>query len=754
MKNSILKFLVPVSLAVAMLCACEPEAEIRPLDEVGCEEPVFATDYAAGSHDFKIFANGEFTAAIPDDCVWLHFKDAPQAKTVTLSGDVMLGLDYDINRSIIRECIVTLRRGSNTQTISITQDGLLGGGLSVEDKCISAPAEGGYLYSKVLTLINPEDLTYKVVYKEEGVTGWISSPVKQNNFIVFGVDENTSADLTRHAEINILSEGVVLGVIYVAQYPEGGSVQKVDIPTFKGIFYKHRTETVEEHIAVSGVVINDNAHGNGGPNRNTSVNVQDTDMSSRVIYLQTEDGTSGIKVIFKEDATMLTDLYDRITIDTYGLQVAHTDDPEVFEISGAALTAAVESHAGEKVEPREKSISELTDDDINTLITVKDVEIPIRKGPFTPLDTRYVTMVNVVPTVIRDKEGNDMYMLVNTACDFARDGQIMPQGSGDITGVLVHEYCDNYEWDKKKQTELQTEGRLLEYITGIGPIGRYQIRPFSREDIDLAESIEDSFSALLCEWRYLNIEGEHMIKNFDGPSKMLYATYPEVQDPMTLPYKFYITNSESKVGVDSLATYNDFTHLGPYTFGGQIDKKYNLLGNGVYDANGNNAIWDEAWMATVQTSGCLYMTNGGAWRASGWNSKTKYWTIEFPTTGLTSANYPLSIQLGVCNDTNGPGAPRYWVMQWSEDGQTWNDVRTYSIPDFPSMSKRDVWQFPGHKYITVNLPQETLGLDKVLVRMMPDPARLCAGNATSYDEGTISSGRSSAINYIGVRYNK
>ncbi len=64
--------------------------------------------------------------------------------------------------------------------------------------------------------------------------------------------------------------------------------------------------------------------------------------------------------------------------------------------------------------------------------------------------------------LVRDKNGDSFYMLTNTTCKYRRDGSMLPYGSGNISGVLVHETHDRFVWMGSKD---------------MGDIGRYQIPP-------------------------------------------------------------------------------------------------------------------------------------------------------------------------------------------------------------------------------------------------------------------------------------
>jgi hypothetical protein len=128
--------------------------------------------------------------------------------------------------------------------------------------------------------------------------------------------------------------------------------------------------------------------------------------------------------------------------------------------------------------------------------------------------------------------------------------------------------------------------------------------------------------------------------------------------------------------------------------------------------------------------------------------------MEFPTADLTAANSPLTLTFGTLNSiTKGAGAPRYWTVEWSEDGSDWTKVQEYTVPDFVSSANRKVYQNSGIKYITVNLPDSMLGKDNVYVRLKPRNTKV--GTSSSYDGGTkFVSSTYNGINYVAIRYNK
>ena len=115
-------------------------------------------------------------------------------------------------------------------------------------------------------------------------------------------------------------------------------------------------------------------------------------------------------------------------------------------------------------------------------------------------------------------------------------------------------------------------------------------------------------------------------------------------------------------------------------------------------------------------------------------------TSEFPTAELDVNNSPLNITFGTMSQLNTQDAIRNWKVQWSIDKYYWNDVLQYTVPDFAVDANKRVNQLPGSKFITVNLPDSALGLEKVYVRLVPT--------------GNVDTKKYSAINYFAIRYNK
>lgn len=81
--------------------------------------------------------------------------------------------------------------------------------------------------------------------------------------------------------------------------------------------------------------------------------------------------------------------------------------------------------------------------------------------------------------------------MTNIDCPYRRDGNILPQGSGTISGVIVHEEYTRFE--------------------NGGDIGHYQMRHLSREDIKIDQSKNNSFSTIIAEWNAFKLSGTKVL---------------------------------------------------------------------------------------------------------------------------------------------------------------------------------------------------------------------------------------------------
>lgn len=730
-------YILAASLA---LFACDRKNDLVVPQELGVKESNVTLPCTAGSFQMDILSDGDFTVTL-DASSWISLENGE--RTAAGSGDTSIKLLYDMNRSVLRNTVIGLDRGNKHLDVQVSQEGVLSTGIEFEKRSITVPATAGAHSIKVVTLCQDSDLDFSVAY--EGAEGWIRDFRKSNNFLVFSVIENAESHLrTATLTLSSKTDPKARDILQIGQLPAGAALTPVGFDQLAALADGTLTG---EGLYLEGVVITDNSEGNGAPNANISPIIQDNTLSGRTIYLQAPDGSAGVMIVFDSEADNFTRRYDAVTFLLDGTTVNAYENPTRYVITGATAGNLAATKAGSSfdVVKKEKRMSELTDADVYTFVTLKDCEIPIRKGPFMPIDIRLSSVINRYPMVIRDIEGSTMHLMTNLTAAWQRDGKGLPQGSGSISGILVHETCDNFEWDTAVAAARALDGLMEDYITEIGEIGRYQIRPVTRAEIALADDFEDGFSDLIMEVRWFNKSSDNLVINVSN--NVVYSTWPAVEypasDPSVKGYLEVVGGSDPKVD-----NYRDWTMVGPLVDGLIKDPS---LGNGVYDCFGRSA---QTTVSSYASTGQLVEGVGSAWRDIKWTS-SKNWRATFSTEGLTTANLPLSVQFGVCGGLGElVGGPRYWVAEYSTDGSNWTELGPYTVPDFPIRSSRRAWQCPGYKYVSFTLPMddELLGKKKVYVRMHPTDNR--AGTADTYDGGTINSTLKSQMNYFAIRCNK
>lgn len=738
--------MMAIALAAA---ACAKDNGMLSADEIGVRDEAPSVGCEAGTYLLSVLADGPFTVNL-DDASWISFAET-NARSITGNGDSDIRIALEYNRGLMRQSTLTIVRGRKSLPVTLTQLGVLSSDISFPDRSVTIDGEGGEEAVRVLSVYKDEDLDISVAY--DGPSGWISAVRKSNNFIHFEALANASEE-NRCARISVVSRknpgiGDVMQVVQLG----GEAPVMATFSEVRNLLPVAGETVVSENWYIDGVVIGDDSEGNGGENINISANLQDLTRSSRTLYVQDAAGELGFRILLDKPEDNLAARYAHLRFLVKGAKLECKGGDEAaplrYEFSGIGAEHLIALSEGSRYDlpVKEKYIEDLTDEDVYTFVTLRECEIPIRKGPFVPIDIRHRHIIHSYPMVIRDRMGGTAHLFTNLSALWQRDGNGLPQGSGNISGVIVHETCDNFEWDSEEMDRRMDEGVLPGYITGIGHIGRYQIRPFTRKEIALAEKFEDNFSEMLMEIRYYNASNSQIVKNV--ASNTIYPTYPAVPDPInSTELKGCLQLIQSNGSAGGMDVWRDWTHLGRELNGEIIDPEN---GNGVFDYYGVPSEWEP--YSSVRTTS-LIMKSSAWYKGANWSEK-QYWMATFNTESLTAANFPLSVQFGCASGLGQTvGAPRYWVLEYSVDGFSWNEVEYYTVPDFPILSNRMPWQCPGPKYVSITLPEDPalLGRSAAYVRMRP--ISTAAGTISSYDSGEIVSGRETELNYFAIRYNK
>lgn len=450
------------------------------------------------------------------------------------------------------------------------------------------------------------------------------------------------------------------------------------------------------------VVVSECENENVALNVNRTFKEMDLTVTKRTAYVQEIGGTRGMRLIF--DSHPYNDLhqFDVVTLDVNGGRLSV--DPRTGSVTVKGLTplAVVSRRSGTTadVPVKEKLISELTDDDIYTLVTLKDMEFAFKDGAIVNIKENYGQYVDKyhkeykkeinyrmdgARAMMKDAHGNAIGMGVNTLCDWRRDGDGVPQGAGTVTGIIVDEQMRRYGSNT----------------------GRYMIRPLGRKDIGIDPKKKSSVWTMLTGW---------ILDGYNG--KFIdYETAGSVDKPQVGDRIMSDTGAKSYMWTDSGA------------------KTYTTSDwNNITSAR-QGAVWNGAIMFDCMAHEWFKWDNIGMMESA--NSIF----LEFSSKKVKPGQkmqLSFEITAGDVNMINSWGFPARWKVQCSVDGGefiTLNEACTgedsFSLRPLPCWCKKvntgkynknfnTQYDFSlgtqGHVF---NLPDEAAGRDKVLIRLTP-----------------------------------
>lgn len=425
--------------------------------------------------------------------------------------------------------------------------------------------------------------------------------------------------------------------------------------------------------------------------------------NNKIAYVQTLDGAYGFRIDFAAEADNTLKRGDKFSLLLDGVKIVREDAPARYSISKPqtscfdGLTTGNESDIATK----EKSISELTDDDVYTEVTLTYAEAVTKKtvnnatttiiaAPWTfgfESNIKNATPTpwerfSVLPTMVQDKNNDAIFALFNARCGDWRRNVGVPQGFGSMKGVIVHEKMKNV-------------GNIAD-----GNIGKYQIRFYDETSFSGVSTVEENATKVIAMWSPLT--GSNSVNNYKFtcedtgctgelracgyqrgattntsdpllsagivPTNKMWATHGDVTDGSAL---FYSTNN-------TLISKTIHYWYGKANSGTIDNRDYPLgLANGlkgrttIGNSSDNNS-------ASQSTSICFQSSTAGfyEWDASGaWTGNTKGFVIEVPggsITGKAAVSFALAPNCGAKYRHIIFGFPLYWKVECSIDGgNTW-----------------------------------------------------------------------------------
>ena len=486
-------------------------------------------------------------------------------------------------------------------------------------------------------------------------------------------------------------------LIYILLMVCGFSAAAEDFESVRKLADRSSNVKIADGVFIEGIVISDRTSLNMADNSNISWNEVDLGENFRSLYVQSEDGKYGFRVL---SGTLYNTApkFSKVRIDLTGARLIKESDPERYTISGVAPGAVTVIEEKVVVAPKKLLISQLKDEDVYTYVSVQDLEFASKQGAYTNVfepcvqeswlnEFRGATgRTDSWPSMLKDGNGDVIYMLVNTKCTWRRKGDWMPQGKGEVRGVLVHSAMRRH-----------------------GGVGRYSIRPAGPSEIAIAKDPASSYETIV-EWNWnrnyecaLNLEKgcvEWIINDVLDADRIL-ADVGSGFLATTIGAKMTVAPEyDSRNAQDGCE--------GKYGYGyGEGSREYGAVcfisePSSWYAFEGEGAVPSGALLVETSTSGISGRTV----------------TLDFTWT----AGHERKIAYAW-------GFPTQWQVSWSTDGQTYNAVdgvialrpMFWGDQEIKGIGKRNLaydaaMGFTEH---SVKLPAQVLGQEKLFIRIAP-----------------------------------
>ena len=714
--------------------------------------------------EIRVLSNQECVISYVDgiEADWMRIRDLDTyqvCRQIAFDGDCSFRIECDQNDDYARMVKLLVQTSSRTDTVYVKQLGkrepsikLASGSLVLNG---STAGNGEVAYTSNIS--DYQDIKYHISYS--GEEGWIDAVSIDGDKVKLDYKANPSSDNLRTASVKVYYTdgfGTEYGqTLYVIQKTGNDGIGKtMSFADVRAMGKDGQTVEINDYLIVEGYVVSNRASGNVGENEKLSLTASDNTSYKKKFYLESLDGNYGFLVQTATEEDNVFTFADKVTLLLKGTSLTKETDPERYEITGLTSSNIVGRETGfsSNLPEREKFISELTDADIYTYITLKDCEFAVRKGALTPLNDAYTLssgkgMISKYPRLVRDAEGSSIYTYTNTTCPYRRDGVRLPYGSGTLSGVIVHELFPNYVYGDNDDEELS------------GNIGRYQIRHQSYSDI--AFDKEKSFSNILAEFRYATgfRTGENGMSYFNATDGQASA-------------RFFHTSGDAVTNCPSTFNYIGWTgtnsgvapfkgHIG---FDSSIDQPlgYSFADGYVFDYSGTNSDGKGKVSSTKKnTYNGVSVKLYDGWMSKIWwkgeDAPAESWIVEFSTKDIAAQHLSMQFTSYSAITSNVGNAPYNWTVSWSDtfdlnDESVWKKVADYVVPDGVLNGQEREWQLPAFKQYDFVLPLEMLGKDKVYLRLRPASR---VSNTLYFGEGTVTDGTQSGngIDYFAIRYN-
>ena len=671
-----------------------------------------------GSTRISVYSDSAWTAELENDIDWATISNTSG------NGNGYILFNYKTNRDAIRRAFVLVHSKGETKRIMIVQKG--------DDIVFRFRAEDGDMiiekeattYYLALDANISNDLYQHVVLDKvqyDGEEGWISDVKMEGEQLALNVAANDT-EKERSARLGITFTDPHTKLVYGPSYVNitQTTTSSIEI-TWEALLARYEaatdrnsdgswtitTEGEEEAngIKISGVSVSFPENTNAAMNAQSSWSgssfaVTDTYNNDATNYFVSKDGAYSMLLRMDTAKDNILAQYSNAQIRVNGAKLRKLGEGRYMlaDIRSRNIVSIV-TGSEQDVPAVERTISELSSNDYYRIVTLKDVELVYNKGAFYNTTDGYRYACDYYPTMLRDKDGNTIYMMFNYASAYwVRNGKEAPCGSGDVKGIITYETSPRYG----------SNPNIVEGVSsGNGSMGAFVIRPYNEGCLMFNYDEQENFSATHTEWCWndsnLLLEGNAALAKV-GEGKV----YHEMDvKPVLGPNFNGLTYSTSSTGT-------------------QIANASCAFSSNWCDEEGN-------------LKGVIFEFNATTLGA-GASLNIAYWAGSQATSGV-GINFPAN-----------------WKLEYSIDGVTYTAIEGSEIDIHPFVwwtSSCPTFATHGLAQRSFLLPAELSGAEKAYLRLAPYN-NLCA-SLTDPEGGTFSSKSSATGLYLAavtIKYNK
>lgn len=702
--------IICTALAIAS-CAAFDDAEYASINELAVKDASMIVGKEGGDVEIQIFSNGKVDIQAMND-----FSGWCKVENTSFSGDGTVRLSFTENSGFRRMAKLLLRLdgGVKCDTLRVRQDGETAYlNCSAPYKNVSGAGDS-YAEYVLSTNIPMESLSTGISYVK-GAQGWITGVGPDMGDMVVSTkksdSDNSSVACVRIGYTDGWDTPLALDLFVTRSNRDGKFGEAISFDRLREYAGKG---TIEDDVFVEAVVVSDFRSKNMEENPSVNYDKVDVSENDRTAYLQSLDGTRGVRIKFDNPESNILAFNTKVEMSLSGLEVVREENPERYTIYGVSGAKMVNSVNGDFVVTRQKTISQLTPEDVYTFIELTGTEFANKVGSYTNVYENYTLKSELNSmlsgnnnrfdswaTLLLDSEGRGIYAPINMLCLWRRDGRGVPQGVGSTKGVIVHNEMNRY-----------------------GDVGPYQIRVLDESGFCQKWEGGDAYKTV-CKW--------------DGsPFQYKYSQWKAIDAKYADPGS-KAARVDSRIPSDDLAAGHPAT--GVMTLENKawtpqenypIAGSFSYTGLSVADGGCDRGIDPirKAMKLTLEIKGWYEWEDN---QVSGY----KGLCYDFSTKGLSGdfIVFAYEFQVGTISAASSQYFPAHWCAEYSFDGG-----KTYTLcPD--NVTGKDYthlhtmpWYdatIAGVKYFTAShcgigatqhavvLPADAFGRENVRVRLRP-----------------------------------